>query len=219
MIKTAFITGGTSGIGRATIEMLKDNGWQIIAPTHQELNLRDPLELVNYTNKVVASLENLDAFIHIAGVWHNDDEALADKAFGSYNSGQIIEAMNVGVTSAMVLMNAFRPIMKNSTMVGISGTFNSGAKGWVPYYTSKRALEDFLVGLSCDEIDLRVYGISPSDTATEAYKKYYPEYFDEAQPPSKIAELILSLLNNESDFSSGNIIELRDGKTKIAFHS
>lgn len=219
MTKTAFITGGTSGIGKATVKILKDNGWQVIAPTHQELNLNDLSELGKYANKIASNLEHLDAFIHIAGVWHNQDEALADKVFGSYNSNQIIEAMNVGVTSAMVLMNAFRPIMKNSTVIGISGTFNSGAKGWVPYFTSKRALEDFLVGLNQDEIDLKVYGISPADTATEAYKKFYPEYFNEAQSPSEIAKLILSLLNNDSDFSSGDIIELREGKTRIAFHS
>ena len=219
MTKTAFITGGTSGIGEVIIEILKANDWQIIAPTHQELDLNNLPELARNSKTIVSNLDHLDALIHVAGVWHNNDEALADKSFGSYDSGQIIESMNVGITSAMVLVNAFRPIMKDSTVIGISGTFNSGAKGWVPYYTSKRALEDFLVGLSQDETDLKVYGISPSDTATEAYEKFYPEYFNEAQSPTEIPKLVLGLLNDSGSFSSGDVIELKDGKAKIAFHS
>lgn len=219
MTKTAFITGGTSGIGKVIIEMLKANDWQIIAPTRQELNLNNLSELEEYTKRIVSSLGHLDALIHVAGVWHNDDEALADKALESYSSSQIIEAMNVGVTSLMVFVNAFLPIMKDSTVIGVSGTFNSGAKGWVPYYTSKRALEDFLVGLSQDETSLKAYGVSPSDTATEAYKKFYPDYFSKAQSPIEIAKLVLGLLDDGGNFSSGDVIELKDEKAKIAFHS
>ena len=40
---------------------------------------------------------------------------------------------------------------RGNSIINLSGTFESGGKGWLPYYVSKRALEDLTVGLS-DEI-------------------------------------------------------------------
>lgn len=122
--------------------------------------------------------------------------------------------MNVGVTSAMVLCNRLLPLMNGGTVVGISGTFTDGAAGWLPYYTCKRALEDFLVGLSQDTPGVKVFGISPADTATQPYKQFYPEYIDEAQSPDAIADLVSVLLSGNTSFASGDIIELRQGKIK-----
>ena len=46
---------------------------------------------------------------------------------------------------------------------------------------SKRALEDFVQGLAEDEQRVKILGVSPADTATESYKRYYPNTADEAQ--------------------------------------
>ena len=49
------------------------------------------------------------------------------------------------------------------------------------------------------EKDIQVNCISPSDTATEAYKKYFPQYIKDAIEPEKIAEF--STLRNLYDAS------------------
>ena len=75
-------------------------------------------------------------------------------------------------------------------MINLSGTFENGAKGWLPYFVSKRAIEDLTLGLAqeLEEKDIQVNCISPSDTATEAYAKFFPQYMNDAIEPSEIAK-------------------------------
>ena len=219
MAKTVFLTGGSSGIGKAITQKLAKDGWRILAPTHQQLDMSDLNQVIQYTSSADFPAQEIKAMIHVAGIWHDQDAALANKQFGNFSPDQIAQTINVGLTGFMLLANRLLAHGQPSHIVGISGTFESGGKGWLPYYTSKRALEDFLVGLAQDYPRLAVYGISPADTATPAYKRFYPEFADSAQPPEVAAELVTSLLDGKSNFASGNVIELRDGKQKPGFHS
>lgn len=229
-MKTAIITGPSSGIGGAIIKALTAQGWRVIGLTHKskldsettktyEIDLADLAATNKLGKQLVKDFSRIDAFIHAAGIWHDDNESLADKQLASFTPEQIISSMNVGVTSAMVLCTVLLPSMKEGTVIGISGTFSDGGAGWLPYYTSKRALEDFLVGLSQDYKDVQVFGISPADTATPAYQKFYPQYAAEAQAPDAVAELVANLLSGQTDFKSGDVIEVRDGEVKKGYHA
>lgn len=219
-MKTAVITGGSSGIGKAIIETLKDNGWKVIAPSRKQMDLTDLAEVEKVAAKLAGTHQPIDALIHVAGVWHNKSAVYANKDLEDFTPEQIIETMLVGLTSFMVLTAKLLPrLSKHGAVVGITGTFGDGASGWLPYYTSKRALEDFLVGLAQDyPSGPNVFGISPADTATPAYEKFYPQYASGAQPPKAVANLCLELLNGQTGYKSGSIIELRGGKTKPGFH-
>jgi len=219
-MKTAFITGGSSGIGQAVIAVFENSGWKVIAPNKKELNLYDSANIQPHAANLTKNTQHLDAVIHIAGIWHGTDEVFANRSLENFSPEQIATTMSVGLSGFMVLCAVLLPkLSKNGTIVGITGTFSDGANGWLPYYTSKRGLEDFLVGLSQDyPKGPRVYGISPADTATPAYKKYYPEYADEAQSPKVIADLCLSLVNEETKAKTGDIVEIRDGKVLPGFH-
>lgn len=227
-MRTAILTGPSSGIGGAIAKTLLAQGWQVVGLTHKsksdseiktyEIDLSDLVATAKLGEQLAEDLPRIDAFIHIAGIWHNKDESLADKQLVNFTPEQIIATMNVGVTSAMVLCNTLLPNMPDGTVIGVSGTFSDGGAGWLPYYTSKRALEDFLVGLSQDYRNIRVFGISPSDTATPAYQKFYPQYAAEAQSPDVIAELVANLLTGQAEFKSGDVIEVRDGKAKEGYH-
>src|SRR5205085_1434308 len=111
---------------------------------------------------------------------------------------RVASSINVALTSAMVLVAKLLPNMRNGTVIGISGTFADGAAGWLPYYVSKRALEDFLVGLSQDTTDCKVHGISPADTATSAFQRFYPQHYAEAQSVGLVAKLIEELLYDKT---------------------
>ncbi|HSX02486.1 MAG TPA: SDR family oxidoreductase [Candidatus Saccharimonadia bacterium] len=217
--RIAFVTGASSDIGRSIVRHLTETGWRVICPSHTELDLADLDAVAVYAENLKNNTDKVGVFVHVAGIWHDSDQVLADKPFATFKASQISEAMNVGVISAMILTCALLQNEQFSSVIGISGTFNSGAKGWLPYYASKRALEDFLLGLSQDQDALKVYGISPADTATKAYGKFYPEYMSEAQSPDSIAELALRLLEGDEKYVSGTIIEVRDGKPSEGFHS
>jgi NAD(P)-dependent dehydrogenase (short-subunit alcohol dehydrogenase family) len=219
-MKTAVVTGVSSGIGQTIAEALKGANWHVDGLSHAEVDLSNLNEVTQFCETLKEKYGQIDALIHVAGVWHDDSGVLADKPLTQFSAQQIIETVNVGLTSFMILAAKLLPaIPKDGTVVGISGTFSDGGAGWVPYYTSKRALEDFLVGLSQDYPDgPRVFGISPADTATPAYKKFYPEYAEKAQSAEAVADLCLELLGG-TRYKSGDIIKIRNGKASEGYHS
>lgn len=75
------------------------------------------------------------------------------------------------------------------------------------------ALEDLTIGLSqeLEDRDIQVNAVSPSDTATEAYAKYFPQYMDEAISPEKIAEQIVKLCQEDSTIT-GKVFVMKQGK-------
>ncbi len=56
-MKTIFITGASSGIGKATVELFSANGWQVIATMR---NVEKGKKLVELPNVVVMPLDVTD---------------------------------------------------------------------------------------------------------------------------------------------------------------
>jgi len=227
MTKTAVVTGITSGIGQAIKQSLESSGWRVIGvsrhlPADQQGYEADLSRLESVEPLAIRLGEDakpVDAFIHVAGVWHDANEVLAGKKLHEFTTAQIVSTMNVGVTSAMVLAARLVPFMaEKSHMIFVSGTFQDGGSSWLPYYTSKRSLEDFTKGLAEDEPGITVFGLSPSDTATESYKRFYPERANAAQSPQSVAKIAVDLMNGTLPASSGTIVEVRDGKPGIGYH-
>ncbi|MEK7550818.1 MAG: SDR family oxidoreductase [Patescibacteria group bacterium] len=59
---------------------------------------------------------------------------------------------------------------------------------------------------------ITVNAISPSDTATEAYKKYFPQYFPDAIEPVEIAKFAVYLCSPEAGDISGKVFVLKKGE-------
>ena len=227
MTKVAVVTGLSSGIGQAIKALLEDDQWRVIGvsrhiPIEQEgyevdLSMLDTVEPV--ATRIGEECGPIDAFIHVAGVWHDESGVLAGKMLHEFTTAQITKTMNVGVTSAMVFSARLLPFMADGGhMLYVSGTFQDGGSNWLPYYTSKRALEDFVQGLAEDERRVHIYGVSPADTATDSYKTYYPNSVDLAQPPQSVAKICQDLISGSLPAASGTIVEVRDGKPGMGYH-
>lgn len=227
MTKTAILTGITSGIGQAIKLRLEAEQWRVIGvsrhlPIDQEgyeadLSVLQSVEPL--ATRLADNYGKIDAFIHVAGVWHDKKQVLAGKKIHEFTAEQIISTMNVGITSAMILTAKLIPAMNDKAhMIYVSGTFQDGGANWLPYYTSKRSLEDFIVGLGSDETNVTVYGLSPSETATDSYKKFYPNEAANAQAPMSVAKICVDLISGALPASSGTIIEVRDGKPGMGYH-
>ena len=60
--------------------------------------------------------------------------------------------------------------------------------------------------------DIQVNAISPSDTATEAYKKYFPQYTGDAIDPIEIAKYAVYLCSAEASSITGKVFVMKKGK-------
>lgn len=242
--KFAICTGASTGIGRAiSLALARDGAFVgLVARTEErlletkqliergggkaELFICDLSRLASI-RKLISQMNNrkeeVDIVVNVAGVWHGKNDVYAGKYFEEFPERVILDTFMVGTIAPTLLVHAFIPLMSHGgRIINISGTFENGAKGWLPYYVSKRAIEDLTVGLA-DELkdkDILVNAISPSDTATEAYKKYFPQYIDEAIDPEAIAKEAVFLCSQDASGITGKVFVMKRGKTPYeGFHA
>jgi NAD(P)-dependent dehydrogenase (short-subunit alcohol dehydrogenase family) len=171
---------------------------------------------------VKALTDRIDVLCNIAGVWHGEREVYAGKSFQEFNQSIILDTMTVGVIAPLVLSHGLLPLMaEHSKIINLSGTFEDGAKGWLPYYVSKRSIEDLTIGLSQELADknVQVNCISPSDTATESYERFFPQYMGQAVDPKEIAQAFIDLSDPKRS-ETGKVIVVKKGmERKELFHA
>ncbi|MFZ1720994.1 MAG: SDR family oxidoreductase [Microgenomates group bacterium] len=234
-MKNAIITGASTGIGRATAIKMAEAGYHVflVARTKNKLeetaklverlggtstvlptNLSDLVQVNSLIETIREQVETVDAIINIAGIWHGKDEVFAETDYQDFDQQVILDTYTVGFIAPSLIIHGLLPNMgPKSKIVNLSGTFENGGKGWLPYFASKRALEDLTIGLSQELADrnIQVNAVSPSDTATEAYAKYFPQYMDEAVSPETIAEQIVELCREEN-ITTGKVFVVKQGK-------
>ena len=116
-MKTIFITGASSGIGKASAKLFQSKGWNVIATMRNperetELSKLDnttvlPLDVtnpeqINSTIEKAISLGNIDVVLNNAGY------ALFG-AMESFNDEQIVRQINTNLLGVMRVTKAFIP--------------------------------------------------------------------------------------------------------------
>jgi NAD(P)-dependent dehydrogenase (short-subunit alcohol dehydrogenase family) len=242
-MNTAVITGASTGIGKAVaLEMARANYHVFLVARRKKalLEIQERIQEhggtttmcvadLSKTESVMTLIEDIkrqtnsiELIANIAGIWHGEQDVYAGKEYQTFDSQVILDTLSVGVIAPSILVHGLLPLMHaGSKIINLSGTFENGAKGWLPYYVSKRAIEDLTVGLSQEllEKDIQVNCISPSDTATESYAKFFPQYMEDAIDPTEIAKKFVELSRPE-DKTTGKVIVMKKGNEPVeAFHS
>lgn len=237
------VTGASAGIGRAVAIALGSAGLTVGLVARSKdgltttldkitnaggvgkifpLDLRNVPAIYSLAKEIKRDWKKIHILVNIAGVYHDATKAYYDKPFEKYSTEEILNIYEVGTNGTTFLTHALLPLMKKgSHIINLSGTFENGNSGWLPYYVSKRAIEDFTVGLAQELAPRGIFVncVSPSDTATEAYNKFFPEYHHEAMDPNTIGEFIAELCTmNESP--TGKVFVLKkDTAPYEAFHT
>lgn len=218
-MKTAVVTGASTGIGRATAIELGSRHWQVFLTARNKPELEKTRDLVEKAggkgivipadlskarsvqkliDQISSSTDQINMLANIAAIWHDKNQAFFEINLEDYPPEVITQTMFVGVTAPILLTRGLLPLMiSGSHIINVTGIFSDGGAGWIPYYVSKRALEDFTVALS-EELksgSIRVNCISPSDTATEQYSKYFPKYAHTANTSEFVAKVITNLFS------------------------
>jgi len=234
--KIVVITGASTGIGQTAAETFAKKNAKVILIARNDkklskikdkiekeggqakyyaLDLRQQDRIKETVNTILMDIGVPDIIIHAAGVWHNDNTVFADTPIHLTPIEQINEVIEVSLLSGIILTKLFLPEMikrKNGKIIFISGTFAYGGAGWLHYYVAKRGVENFTVGLA-DELrkyEIQVNCISPSDTKTEALKKFFPEDAETALEPIEVTKLCTYLASNEADNITGQTIVIKN---------
>lgn len=232
--KTALVTGASTGIGQSIAMKLAQNGYKTLLLGRNIKALSQTLNLIRSANGIgkiykvnlkdkkcinrlirkIKNVKDLELIINAAGVWHDKNKPFYNTPIEKTSQNQIDNVLSVGIMAPLYIVHGLLPQMKKKRagkIINISGTFESGGAGWLHYFTSKKALEQFTIGLAQElkSSNIQVNCISPSDTATPAYKKFFPKFSKNALDPEEIAKLALFLASEESRNITGQIIELR----------
>lgn len=236
MSKYAIVTGASSGVGGAIALELSKAGYFVALIGRNQDRLTEikskievaggdsrifaaDLNTLNGINKLIADikadLKQVDVLVNAAAIWHGENEVFAGRDFDTFPQAVVVDTMMVGLMAPIMISHALIPLMPaKSKIINISGTFEDGGKGWISYFVSKRGIEDFTSGLA-DELrnkDIQVNCVSPSDTATVEYKKYFPQFASDANSPEDIAKQVAKLCSSEANDVTGKVFVVKHGQ-------
>ena len=135
MSPVALVTGGSRGIGSAIVDVLDAQGWSVLAPSRDELDLANPASVDAFTSAVNVDISGL---VLNAGV--NSPKQLGQLSFDEWQSiHQVNEVSAFQLVSALVPGMAERGLGR---VVAISSAYADRARsGRAAYSASKSALE------------------------------------------------------------------------------
>jgi 3-oxoacyl-[acyl-carrier protein] reductase len=187
MSKTALITGGTAGIGRATAFALGRAGYRVGVCSRSEAKVKrmldeltkegiegagapgdvgDPLQAARVSEMLIGRLGEIDVLVNNAGV-------LIAKPFEELSLDDWDRTMSSNVRSLYLMTRAVLPAMrrrKDGAIVNVASLAGrNGFVGGTAYTASKHAVLGFSRSLMLEtrKDNIRVIAICPGSVATE----------------------------------------------------
>jgi NAD(P)-dependent dehydrogenase (short-subunit alcohol dehydrogenase family) len=181
MTKTIFITGASAGIGKATVKLFAERGWNVIATmrkpeNEKELNLLSnvtllPLDVTNL-DQIKETTQRALATGDIDVVFNNAGYALFG-ALEAITDEQIVAQMETNFLGVVRVTQAFIPYFREKRAgLFITTGSSAGLMGFPMssmYNASKWALEGWSESLSYElnEVGVGIKTIEPGLVATE----------------------------------------------------
>jgi len=229
--KTALVSGGGRGIGRATAVLFAKNGANIITIARTENELKETAALctaegvrVMWETVDLADLATIDALIEKVKHEFPQVDILVNSAahfdagpIKDYDVEKFIYMMKVNLIAPLYLAQKVIPMMNpkcGGSIINISsfsGCFGvEKFPGFGAYNISKYGLWGLTEILALENKDdgIRVNQISPSGVDTEMFRKAVPPGVRADLSPDDVAARILYLASDESKPLTGKNIML-----------
>jgi short-subunit dehydrogenase len=206
-VKSALVTGGSSGLGLALARMLRDEGYELtlvarrpepleeaaaeLAATAVAANLGDPDECVRVVAAHAEAHGGMDVLVNSAGLGIGG-------SFADQDTKRIGLQLDVNLRAALVVTREALPLLRASrghvvNLASIAGTIPT--PGLAVYGATKAALISFTNSLNREEADsgIRATAICPAFVATRMteWTGIPPE---EQIQPEDIVELVRAVL-------------------------
>jgi NAD(P)-dependent dehydrogenase (short-subunit alcohol dehydrogenase family) len=209
-MRTALITGGSRGLGRALAGALVDRGWRVIidgrdaqhlASAARQLgaepivgDVADPVHRVALRAAVGGGLDLLVNNASVLGP--SPQPALAE-----YPMDVLEEVYRVNTFAPLALVQALLPALRatGGRIVNVSSDAAVEAyPGWGGYGSSKAALDQLSAVLAAEHPELRVYAVDPGDMNTDLHQLAFPgEDISDRPGPESVVPALLELLETE----------------------
>lgn len=204
--KTALVTGGTKGIGRAIVRALEDNGYKVAVVSREAgVDLSKPEARYRLIERCVAQLGGLDVLVNNAGCQSHGGALYFSPDDWNYQ----LELM---LTAPFDLsQQAARHMSKNfgGHIINILSTAAfQGARNIVGYVAAKHGLLGLTRALSIEWApDIHINAVAPGLVDTDMTKDITPErkeFLNSITPsgrfstPEEIAESVLFLVNSRN---------------------
>jgi len=235
--KVAIVTGGASGIGRATVELFVEEGARVViadvdaeggeklaaalgeAAAFKRTDVGDADQIQELIDFAVARFGGLDVMFNNAGI------SSPKTRFLQADLSEFTRVMNVNLFGVMVgsqraarymAANGSGSIINNSSIAGM----NAGA-GFVTYRASKAAVIHFSRSVAVDlaQYGIRVNCVAPAHIATAITNYDIGPVIRLTQPlqrqgrPEDVANAVLYLASERSAQVTGVVLPVDGGTT------
>jgi 3-oxoacyl-[acyl-carrier protein] reductase len=225
-MKSALVTGGSSGIGLALARMLREDGYELtlVARRQEPLeeaageldahavtaNLADPDECVRTVAAHADRYAEMSVLVNSAGIGIGG-------SFGAQDTKRIALQLDVNLRATMVVTRESLPLLRASrgnivTLASIAGTVPT--PGLAVYGATKAALIAFTNSLNREEAEhgVRATAISPGFVATRM-SEWTGLSEEEQIQTGDIVELVRAVLRLSPNAVVPNIVVERLGET------
>lgn len=215
---TAFLTGGSRGIGLSIKETFGREGIDVIAPSRAELDLSNIESISSY----ISQNQELspDIFVHCAGI--NELAGIEE-----ISQDSLLRVFQVNVNSAVQLLNSFVPKMKKKgggKIVLISSLYAVVSKERrLSYTSSKNALTGLCKSLALElaPFNILVNCVAPGYVMTNMTRKNLSEAeiknieknipTGRFQREEEIADAVCFLCSEENKSITGQLLAVDGG--------
>lgn len=233
------VTGGSKGIGAATVKYLAENGYQVILNYNKSENSANEIkkelkekninidiikadvsnkeEIDLMINEIIKKYHKIDALINNAGISQ-------EKPFLDLNDDEWNNIMNINLNSVYYCTKAVLPHMlnkKDGCIINISSIWGvTGASCEVAYSTTKAAINGLTKSLAKEmgPSNIRINSIAPGIIDTDMNKNLSKEDIKNIKEeiplnkigrPEDIAKCVKWLI--EDNYTTGQVININGG--------